>query len=680
MSRCAALVCGCCLLVFAGASEVAVSPVQKVIELLQHMVEKGTEDSQAEQVQFTKFKGFCTSTIRQKQAAIEDADDQIEMLTADIEKFRAEAFELAKEIAQQDADIATWTGDSQAATKVREIENNDYIATTENLKAGIQAVDDGIAYIAAQQKDVPQKAAAVLAQLKYKSRLSDAENRVIKLLLDKGVPDENLAASAPEARAYESQTSGVTDVLSGIGGKFDKEKTDIHEVEAEAKHHFTILIQDLRRQIDSATQSRTENAKAKANALQKGADAKSQLADTTGTRDADSKYLQELTATCEKKSADFANRQKLMQEEQVAINKAIEIMAGSSVSKTSLLRLQMHIDSKPFPSLMQLRSGSQSPTQLKVAAYLKTQALKIDSRILSALAMRVSADPLKKVKKMIKDLVVKLMEEAEAETEHKGWCDTELSTNEQTRHEKTENVELLTAEIDELKASVSSLTDQISELSKAVTELDEQMLKVSTQRSEEKETNTQVIKEAQQAQAAVDRAVGVLNDFYAKAAEATSFAQTSHKALHRQNPESPEIFSDEPYTGMGAENGGVIGMMEVISTDFARLETDTSAAESAAADEYKALMHDSTVEKASKAADLQHRESTKQNHEQALQEKKHDLAGNTKELQAANMYYDKLKPSCIETGVSYEERVARRKEEIESLKTALRVLNNEDVA
>merc|ERR1719371_125604 len=37
---------------------------------------------------------------------------------------------------------------------------------------------------------------------------------------------------------------------------------------------------------------------------------------------------------------------------------------------------------------------------------------------------------------MIKDLIVRLMEEANEEAEHKGWCDTELSTNEQTREAK----------------------------------------------------------------------------------------------------------------------------------------------------------------------------------------------------------------------------------------------------
>ena len=56
------------------------------------------------------------------------------------------------------------------------------------------------------------------------------------------------------------------------------------------------------------------------------------------------------------------------------------------------------------------------------------------------------------------DLIVRLMEEANEEAEHKGWCDTELSTNEQTRKEKTAAVETLHAEIDELSASIAKLT------------------------------------------------------------------------------------------------------------------------------------------------------------------------------------------------------------------------------
>merc|ERR1719174_862617 len=145
---------------------------------------------------------------------------------------------------------------------------------------------------------------------------------------------------------------------------------------------------------------------------------------------------------------------------------------------------------------------------------------------------------------MIKDLIVRLMEEANEEAEHKGWCDTELSTNEQTRKEKTEAVQMLTAEIDELKSSIAQLSEDITDLSKSVAELDQAMSTATEQRQKEKAENEVTIKDAQDAQTAVAQALVVLKEFYAKAAEATAFVQ-----------KQPEIF-DSPYKGMGGEAGG----------------------------------------------------------------------------------------------------------------------------
>merc|ERR1712241_1141215 len=205
------------------------------------------------------------------------------------------------------------------------------------------------------------------------------------------------------------------------------------------------------------------------------------------------------------------------------------------------------------------------------------------------------------------------MEEANEEAEHKGWCDTELSTNEQTRKEKTEAVETLHAEIDQLEASIAKLTEDIAELTKAVSELDAAMSKATKIRGDEKATNTETIADSQAAQTAVAQALTVLKEFYAKAAEATAFLQ--------QQPEAPEIF-DKPYQGMQSENGGVVGMLEVIESDFARLEADTKAAEATAQKEYDEFMTESKVQK---QTDIEHKEAKQQNEEQALVVKKNDL-------------------------------------------------------
>merc|ERR1712241_1560832 len=229
--------------------------------------------------------------------------------------------------------------------------------------------------------------------------------------------------------------------------------------------------------------------------------------------------------------------------------------------------------------------------------------------------------------------------------EHKGWCDTELSTNEQTRKEKTAAVETLHAEIDQLEASIAKLAEDIGELTTAVAALQADMAKATKLRQEEKATNEQTIKDAGEAQTAVAQALTVLKEFYAKAGDAT--------ALVQQTP--PSIF-DSPYQGMQSENGGVIGMLAVIESDFARLEADTSAAEATAQKNYDTFMTDSKVDVAAKTTEIEHKTAKKQDQNQALTTKKSDLEGTQKELDAALAYFDKLKPSCVDAGVSYDAR------------------------
>merc|ERR1719262_1624500 len=107
----------------------AVTPVQKVIQLLNGMVEKGKKEKADEQKQFAAYKQFCDDTTVEKQRAIKEANEMIEVLQADIQKYEEDAAQMAKEIAKHDDDISTWEGDFKASSKVRQIEHSDYVAT-----------------------------------------------------------------------------------------------------------------------------------------------------------------------------------------------------------------------------------------------------------------------------------------------------------------------------------------------------------------------------------------------------------------------------------------------------------------------------------------------------------------------------------------------------------------------
>merc|ERR1719313_2278080 len=111
---------------------------------------------------------------------------------------------------------------------------------------------------------------------------------------------------------------------------------------------------------------------------------------------------------------------------------------------------------------------------------------------------------------------------------------------------------------------------------------------------------------------------------------------------------------------MGGENGGVVGMLEVIQADFARLEADTQSSEAEAAKAFDRFSAESAQDKAVKSTQLDHREKTRTKKKGDLQDTLKDLKATQGELDAA--------------------RVARRQQEIESLQEALRILDGEDIA
>jgi len=644
-----------------------VTPVQKVIEMLTGMLEKGKKEKHEEQVQYAAYKQFCTGTTEEKQKAIKEANEMIEMLKADIQQFEADAALLSKEIGVHEQVVAVMSGDMKAATKVREIEKTDYDATHKDYSESIDALQRAIGVLKEQNFDRQQ---ASLAQLKKQTLIPDEAKRAIDAFL---AQDEELQVSAPEANAYEFQSQGIIDMLQKLLDKFVDERVQMEKEETSKRHSYQMLMQDLGNQEASAKASIEDKTATKAKKLQHKADAEGTLQDTTATRDDDKKYLEDLVATCQKKAKDVVTRQELRADEIAAIEKAIEIISGEAVAGNAEKHLPGLIQKKipKKTSLAQLRSNGQSPAQEQVARYLKDRAYQLDSRVLSALATRVESDPFKKVKKMIEDLITRLEEEAAEEAEHKAWCDEELKTNKQTRDEKTETVETLHAQIDQLQASIQKLGEEISELTKAVAEIDAAVAKATAIRDEEKVKNTETIKDAQEAQEAVAQAITVLKEFYAKAADATVLVQKQKK--------QPEIF-DEPNKGMQAESGNVLAMLDVIQSDFARLESETDAAEASAQSEYDEFMTDSAADKTQKEKDIEHKSSKKQDESQTLKESETDLEGTQKELDAALAYYEKLKPSCIDTGASYDERVARRNEEIQSLKEALKILSGEDIA
>merc|ERR1719343_1414467 len=165
---------------FMPALAVEVTPVQKVIQLMQGMLEKGKKEKHEEQVQFAAYKQFCDDTSVEKTRAIEEANQRIEKLNADIQKAEADAAQLGREIAAHDEDIATWEGDKAAATKVREVEKTDYDTTHKDYAESIDALGRAIQVLKEQDHD---RAQASLLQVQH--LMSAEQKKVVDTFLAK---------------------------------------------------------------------------------------------------------------------------------------------------------------------------------------------------------------------------------------------------------------------------------------------------------------------------------------------------------------------------------------------------------------------------------------------------------------------------------------------------------------
>jgi len=656
----------------ATSAEVKVTPVQKVITLMQGMLEKGKKSKDEEAVQFSAYKQWCGDTIAEKTDDVATGEEKIKQLQADIEKLGTDIEKLGEEITQLESDISGLKGDIKAATAVRRKENAEYLAMHKDYSESISAVERAIGVLKGEDHDTPQ----ALLQLKALSQQTIVPEETRKQISAFLQQDPNqieanleagLEAGPPEANAYEFQSGGIIEMLEKLQDEFMDERTKIEKEEMSAKSAFNVMVIDLKGEMAQNEQDLEEKKALKAKKGEEKAAKEAELQETIATLEEDKKFLADTKAECAQKASDFEDRQELRAGEIEALEKAIEIMSSDDVSGAAEKHLPSLIQVKAT-TLVQLRATSQTPEQIKASQFLRDQAERFHSHVLLAVAERCEDDPFKKVKRMIKELIVKLMEEAGAEAEHKAWCDTELATNAQTRKEKTAELETLYAEIDELEATIAQLSEEIKELTDAIAALNAAMAKATKLRLAEKEKNKATIADAISAQKAVENAMGVLKEFYANAAEATALVQAK-----------PEIF-DSPEQGQQAASTGVIGMLEVILSDFARLEAETKAAEKAAQEDYDKFMTDSEADKAAKNADMDFKTSSKTDAEKSLQTQTMDKADTQEELDAAIAYFDKLKPDCVSPGLSYEERVAQRKAEIQSLKEALQILGGETIA
>jgi hypothetical protein len=669
--------------------------MQKAISMLQDMAAKVKQEKNDEQVAFAKFSTWCEHETIAFDKSIKTDGMEIDSLSAEIGDLNEQVKGLGEAIAGLESDVEKYEANMKEKKSQRATDHEEFLAEQKDYSESVDAVARALEVMQGEDYDRPASA-AMLIQLSDRAHMPTKLKSIVTAFL--GMDDD---ASSPEANAYEFQSGGIVDLLKKLADDFRGKLAETEKAEMNSEHAFNMIVQDLTDSIMFAKKDISEKSKEKGRKTQQSAEDEKQLAATTATKAASEKTLEDLTIECKEKGLSMQEKQQLRAEEIEAIGQAVEILSSPEVAGQHEKHLQLlQRPAVGATSFVALRSSAGvAGVRSKVRIFLLKEGQRLKSKGLALLAEKIEADPFGKVKKMIDGMITRLLEEANADANHEGFCDAEIGKSKITRTKLQEDIDGLAAAVDEGKATILQLTNHISELAKQASDLDAALAEAAALRKAEKEKNAETVEESKLAQEKVQAATAVLKNFYAGAADATGFVQTATSAKgvpmgsDQWNSLANPAFKGEvdlghkkgmqtfgkKYTGQQDSAGGVLALLEVILSDFANLEADTNAAEDQAQRAYEEFVTVSNKEKAVAAKQSEMDSADKTSAEARLQEDTADWKATQDELLAAERYYDKLVPQCMDPGQTFEERTAARESEIASLKEALTILGSEDI-
>merc|ERR1719408_556808 len=268
----------------AAATQADVTPIQKVIEMMDGMLAKGKKEKHEEEVEFAKFHEWCDQVRDDKTKSIAEATAQIAELAAAIDKAEADAETLTEEIAELEKEVAKLTADADSATAQRKKENEDYKAAHQDLSESVDAIARAIQVLKQREGDVAQS----LLQVSSLSSISAQEKTVITSFLSLQSGSES---GAPEANAYEFQSGGVVSLLEKLKLKFEDQRLALEKEEMTSKANYEVLNQQLTDDIKADNAAIKKKTAMKAKRLGDAATAKGDKEATETSKAEDEKTL-----------------------------------------------------------------------------------------------------------------------------------------------------------------------------------------------------------------------------------------------------------------------------------------------------------------------------------------------------------------------------------------------------
>jgi len=647
----------------------AVSPIEKTVQLLGDLQAKIVKEGETESKLYEEFTDYCNDESKETQFEIKTGKSDSERASATVADKTAKIGAAEAKIDELSTTIATNEADVKAATEIRDKEHADFVKMDADLAETVDMLGRAIGIIEREMKkssfvqgDSMQKVTDALQGLLNAASVNSLDKVKVQALLQSQSESEDQdlelqPGGAPDPASYKSQSGGIVATLEDMLEKAQAEHADAQKAEMNAKFDFDMLKQKLDDAVAVGNKELGETKTEKAAAEEAKAVAEGELETADKGVADDSKHLQDLQQECMTKASDYETSQHSRSEELAALEKAKTILA----EKTGGAADRVY-------SFIQLKSESRTAAKNeeikdRVLVLVQNLAKQDGSKMLSLLAQRVEsavlmgADPFAKVKGMIQEMIEKLVEDAQKEASHKAFCDKEMSETKAKRDDKQSDLDDLNTKIDAATSKIAKLKEQIATLQSELAAIAEAQQKATAMRQAEAAAWKDAKADLESGVEGVGMALQVLRDYYAEKEE-PALVQTAH----------------DKATGAAS---GIIGMLEVVESDFSKSLAEGSAAEAMAQEAYEKLTQDNEIATTEKSTAVKYKTKDQKETENALVGLKEDREGTEKELSAIVEYWDKLQPMCVAKPESYEERKKRREAEIAGLKEALRILEEE---